>query len=94
MDQAWVDAGAWTIERTSEIFQDWLRGRDCLLEGQDYWELGECLAGKGGFRDKLLVWVLLEGATRQEPGDRIQLEESLWESGRLQSCKEGRGKEG
>lgn len=84
MGRAWVDAGAWTTERTSEVFQDWLRGRDCLLEGQGCWELGECLAGKGGFRDKVLTWVLLEGA-------RIQLEESLWEAGEAPELqREGR----
>lgn len=86
MGRAWVDAGAWTTERTSEVFQDWLRGRDCLLEGQGCWELGECLAGKGGFRDKVLTWVLLEGA-------RIQLEESLWEAGEAPELQRG-GREG
>lgn len=86
MGRAWVDAGAWTTERTSEVFQDWLRGRDCLLEGQGCWELGECLAGKGGFRDKVLACVLLEGA-------RIQLEESLWEAGEAPELQRG-GREG
>lgn len=89
------DAGAWTTERTSEIFQDWLRGRDCLLEGQGCWELGECLAGKGGFRDKVLAWVLLEGATRQEQGCENPIRgKPVGVRGGSRAAKRGEGRKG